>query len=698
MGRKIALISEHASPLATLGGVDNGGQNVYVAQVAKALAALGYLVDVFTRRDDPELAEVQAWEPGIRIIHVPAGPARFVEKEEMLPYMKQFSRFMIDFIQREGRYDLIHANFWMSGLVATNIKRELGIPFVITFHALGRVRRVFQGKNDNFPDARFEIEDRTIAAADRVIAECPQDMEDLTHLYQADPQQVTIVPAGFDPQEMQPIDKAEARKQLGLAEDERIILQLGRIVPRKGVETVVVGLARLVHEHGVAARLLVVGGESEDPDPAATPELARLMKIAAKEKVSEYVTFVGRRQRDMLKYYYSAADVFVSTPWYEPFGITPLEAMACGTPVIGSNVGGIKYSVADGKTGFLVPPKDPDALAERLARLFKDPALLKRFRRQAIQRVQKHFTWEKVAQQLAVVYEEVIQETRPETLAPAYQNGALQKAAPSTAYQNGAKLVEDGFTHLLEALALTRAQLSGAVLELGLVLSETLRRGGKIMVAGNGGSAADAQHFAAELTGRFKIPNRRALPALALNADPVLLTAWANDFSYDTVFSRQVEAFGSPGDALILISTSGNSKNLLEACKAARAMDMQCFALVGKDGGDLLRQAGLSLLVPGKDTARIQEVQILILHLLCELIEQDLFQSTPRKPLAMPKEQKEAAGTVELYAPLETSATDRTVKRRISQYAKTQKNGEISKNENIGWKSNSGNRRSARIG
>jgi len=415
MSKRIALISEHASPLATLGGVDNGGQNVYVAQVAKNLAALGYAVDVFTRRDDPELKEIHEWENGVRIIHVPAGPDQYVHKEGLLPYMKAFTRYMIEFIQREGRYDLIHANFWMSGLVATAIKHELGIPFVITLHALGRVRRVYQGNSDTFPDTRFEIEDRTIAAADRIIAECPQDKEDLTHLYQADPERVTIVPAGFDPQELQPIDKLAARKQLGLSAKDHIILQLGRVVPRKGIDTVIHGLARLVRDYSIEACLLVVGGESEDPDPITTPELSRLMQIARKEKVASRVAFIGRRQRDVLKYYYSAADVFVSTPWYEPFGITPLEAMACGTPVVGSNVGGIKYTVTDGKTGFLVPPKDPNALAARLAEMFQNPVMLKRFSRQAIQRVQKYFSWERVARLLSNVYEAVITETRLET-------------------------------------------------------------------------------------------------------------------------------------------------------------------------------------------------------------------------------------------------------------------------------------------
>jgi D-inositol-3-phosphate glycosyltransferase len=687
MSKKIALISEHASPLATLGGVDNGGQNVYVAQIAKNLAALGYAVDVFTRRDDPELKEIHEWEDGIRIIHVPAGPARYVHKEELLPYMKPFTRYMIDFIQREGRYDLIHANFWMSGLVATAIKYELGIPFVITFHALGRVRRVYQGKSDNFPDIRFEIEDSIIAAADRIIAECPQDKEDLTHLYQADPGRVTIVPAGFDPQEMQPIDKIAARRQLGLPENERIILQLGRVVPRKGIDTVIHGLARLVRDYGIQACLLIVGGESEDPDPTTTPELERLMQIARREKVSGRVSFVGRRQRDILKYYYSAADIFVSTPWYEPFGITPLEAMACGTPVVGAAVGGIKYTVVDGKTGFLVPPKDPDALAARLAEMFQDPAMLKRFSKQAIQRVQKHFTWQRVAHLLADVYEEVAAETR---LAEAERFTSAEQAQ--------AQLIDTGFSGLLEALAQTRARLSGAIRDFGQVTSEALKHGNKILVAGNGGSAADAQHFAAELTGRFKIAERPALPVIALNADPVLLTAWANDVSFDKVFSRQVEAFGQPGDVLILISTSGKSKNLVEACKAARRKEMVCLALLGKDGGSLVNLADQAIVIPAQDTARIQEVQILVLHLVCELIELALFQEPESQNRQLSGTEEILSTPVELILPLEASHANGAAKNGHSQYSNSKKNRKINKNENFRWKSSNGNGRSAGVG
>ncbi len=359
MTRRVALISEHASPLAVAGGIDSGGQNIYVGQVARQLAAAGYEVDVLTRRDAAELPRAVEVARGVRVVHVDAGPARPIPKEELLPHMAAFTEEAARLATGTRPYDLVHANFWMSGLVAAELRGRLGLPFVITFHALGRVRRLHQREADRFPEERTAIEERIVHEADHVIAECPQDEEDLVRLYNADPSRITIVPCGFDPTEIWPISKPLARIVLGLSPDEPILLQLGRMVPRKGVDTVISALARLRELSDLRPRLLVVGGESEEPDPGRTPEIARLAEVARREGVEDQVVFVGRRDRDQLKYYYSAADLFVSTPWYEPFGITPLEAMACGTPVIGSNVGGIKFSVRDGETGYLVPPRDP---------------------------------------------------------------------------------------------------------------------------------------------------------------------------------------------------------------------------------------------------------------------------------------------------------------------------------------------------
>lgn len=407
--RKIALISEHASPLALIGSVDSGGQNVYVGQVAKQLARLGYLVDVFTRRDAEPQEQVVQWLPNVRVIHVPAGPPHFIPKEAMLPYMEQFGRFVIRFARRQKiPYDLMHANFFMSGMVAQQVKRTLGIPFVMTFHALGRVRRLNQKSADAFPDIRFVIEERQMQEADRIIAECPQDQEDMERLYGAPSERIDIVPCGFDPDEFGPVT-LDAQPQLGLPRDEFIILQLGRIVPRKGIDNVIRATVLLRERHGVQAHLLVVGGNEERPDPQGTPELGRLMLLAGQLGIAGSVTFTGQRRREQLRYYYSAADVFVTTPWYEPFGITPVEAMACGTPVIGTAVGGIKTTVVDGETGWLIPPNDPEALAERLAWLHANPHAAQRMGWAGMRRAYQHYTWRQVANAIANAYESALE-------------------------------------------------------------------------------------------------------------------------------------------------------------------------------------------------------------------------------------------------------------------------------------------------
>jgi glycosyltransferase involved in cell wall biosynthesis len=275
------------------------------------------------------------------------------------------------------------------------------------------VRRLHQNDADQFPALRIDIEDQAIAQADAIIAECPQDMEDLTMMYPADPAKVTVIPCGFDKAEFWPIARPFARRALGLDPKERIILNVGRLVPRKGIANAIRALGRLAREHGIVAKLLVVGGNSDLPCPLLTPEIGRLREIAAAEAVTDQVVFTGRRSREFLKLYYNAADVFVTTPWYEPFGITPLEAMACGTPVIGADVGGIKYSVADGFTGSLVPPEDPAALAASLAQMYRNPDQRKELGRNAIDRVHEQFTWAKVTASIAALYQDVLAGSTP---------------------------------------------------------------------------------------------------------------------------------------------------------------------------------------------------------------------------------------------------------------------------------------------
>ncbi|KQQ96600.1 glycosyltransferase [Massilia sp. Leaf139] len=409
----VALISEHASPLPAQGGAaaaaNVGGQDVYVANLARELALAGARVDIFTRRDAPGQNKIVHLGEGIRLIHVPAGPAQPLPKEALLPHMDAFVRFVIRFARRLAvPYDIVHANFFMSGLVAQQLKLALGIPWVITFHALGDMRRLAHGPFDAFPPERIRLEKALMRQADRIIAESPQERLDMEQLYGADPGRITVAPRGFDPNELWPVPRAVARAQLGLAPERFTVLQLGRLAPRKGIDTAIQGLAMLRDRHGVDADLLVVGSGGDGGEE----EQARLRALAQQLGVDDQVRFAGQQPRAALRLWYGAADVFVSTPWYEPFGITPVEAMACARPVIGAEVGGIKSTVVDGLTGFLIPSRDPRALAARLAALHADPALGKRMGEEGLLRAWRHYTWRAVAQQACAVYATVLDETR----------------------------------------------------------------------------------------------------------------------------------------------------------------------------------------------------------------------------------------------------------------------------------------------
>ncbi|MGE0133797.1 MAG: glycosyltransferase [Dehalococcoidia bacterium] len=602
----IAVISEHASPLGLVGGVDAGGQNVYVARIARALAARGHRVDVFTRRDAPDLPRV-AEVDGYRVFHVKAGPPRFVRKEDFLDLMPEFTEDVARLVAEHGPYDLAHANFWLSGMTAAELKRRFGIPFAITFHALGKVRRQHQGADDQFPDARLTIEAELVRAADCIIAECPQDEFDLVTLYGADRRRLTMIPCGHDPEECAPVDRAEARARLGLHPNAPVVLQLGRLVPRKGVDTVVRSTAIVAGELP-DTRLVVVGGDSDVPDPEATPELGRLFQLARQLRIEDRCHFVGRRPRSEIRYWYSAADVFATAPWYEPFGITPVEAMACGTPVVGTRVGGIQYTVEHEGTGLLVPPHDEFALAQALGRILSDHGLHDRLAAGGRERVARLFTWDRVARDLESTFLGMV----------AHRPAALpsQPAVP--------RAVEAGFDALIETLTRDRRQLAREVTAAADIVTSGLAQGRKLLLCGNGGSASDAVHLAGELVGRYRAPDRPGLPAVVLGGDLASLTAWSNDVSYESAFARQVEAFGRDGDVLIAFSTSGRSASVVRACEAARAAGMPVVAFLGRDGGRVAALADGAVVVRSHDTQRIQEVHGLLLHLLCDLVEEGL--------------------------------------------------------------------------
>lgn len=408
---RIAMLSEHASPLAMLGSQDAGGQNVYVDEVSRNLGKLGIAVDVFTRSDDPSLPAIVQWAPGVRVVHLRAGAQRFILKDDLWPLMPRFRDALLAFAVAESRaYDLLHGNFWMSGWAATEAQRSLSIPAVQIFHAMGKTKARYQGAADTSPGERIAVERGVVRDVDGLIAQCPSERAELVDEYDAEPEKVTIIPSAVNIEQFTPVPHDEARRRIGMPMDGLVVAYVGRMLPRKDVRNLVRAMARLRERYPELPppTLLLVGGETIDPDPQATPEIGALMRLADEVGVRASTRFVGKRQPHDLRDYYSAADVVVTTPWYEPFGLTPLEAMACGRPVIGSAVGGITFTVKVGETGYLVPPRDPDALAERIAFMLKRPELRRRMGRAARQRVEREFTWATVAERTADLYERIL--------------------------------------------------------------------------------------------------------------------------------------------------------------------------------------------------------------------------------------------------------------------------------------------------
>ncbi|MBX9247101.1 glycosyltransferase [Actinotalea ferrariae] len=408
---RIAMVSEHASPLAALGGVDAGGQNVHVAALATALAGLGHSVEVYTRRDDAGLPERVRMAPGVDVVHVPAGPARHVPKDELLPWMADFGRWLADAWLADTVPDVVHGHFWMSGLAALQASRAVAslagerVPVVQTFHALGSVKRRHQGDRDTSPRGRVQTEAALGRSVDLVIATCSDEVAELRRLGVPD-HKVGVVPCGVDLEHFTP-RRAGGRGVRGpggapSASGRPYVLSIGRLVERKGVDTVIQALVDLPD-----VELRVAGGPPAD-ELADDPEVQRLSALARRLRVADRVTFLGCVAHDDVPGVIQGAEVVVATPWYEPFGIVPLEAAACGTPVVGSAVGGLLDSVQDGVTGYLVPPQDPGAVADAVRTLLDDPVRRRRFGVAARRRAEQLYGWDSVARETARAYEHVV--------------------------------------------------------------------------------------------------------------------------------------------------------------------------------------------------------------------------------------------------------------------------------------------------
>ena len=394
----IAMVSEHASPLAHLGGVDAGGQNVAVAELSAALVRGGHDVTVYTRRDAADLPARVDTEFGYSVVHVPAGPAAPLPKDELLNYMGDFAKELGEGFDASPP-DVVHAHFWMSGLAAVRSAAPRAIPVVQTFHALGVVKRRHQGTCDTSPDERIRLETELATTVDWVAATCSDEVDELVAMGRSR-DLVSVVPCGVDVDEFTPFGPTAPR-----GKPYRIVA-VGRLVPLKGIETMIRAMAALPD-----AELVIAGGpdKSELDDDA---EAIRLQRLANRLGVADRVHLFGSVLREEMPMLLRSADVVAATPWYEPFGIVPLEAMACGVPVVASAVGGMLDTVIDHLSGRLVPPEDPAALAGAIAPILQDNDFRRALGHAGRRRVCERYGWDHVAHDTVRVYRHVTSRAR----------------------------------------------------------------------------------------------------------------------------------------------------------------------------------------------------------------------------------------------------------------------------------------------
>ena len=409
--KRVAILSVHTCPLAMLGGKKTGGMNVYVRDFSRELGRQGILVDVFTRsQDDCEPRIKHDLGNGGRVIHIAAGPEKPIPVDQVANYLDEFSAGVLAFASDENlQYDLIHSHYWLSGLVADRLREAWQTPIVHMFHTLGHMKnQIAQSDSQRASEARLAGEYQVIELADKLIAATPAEEAQLMELYDAQPAKITIIPPGVDLDRFQPIDKDEAKKRVGIPCGDTNILFTGRIEPLKGIDTMLRAMALIQKRRPDVlnnACMAIIGG-----DPWADnldEEMARLQQLRTDLDIHDLVTFLGAKDQALLPNYYAAAEVVVMPSHYESFGMVALEAMAMGTPVIASEVGGLAHLVKHGVTGYHVPSRDPEALAARIYELLGNQACREALGQQA-RDYARQYDWANIVNRMLAVYEDMV--------------------------------------------------------------------------------------------------------------------------------------------------------------------------------------------------------------------------------------------------------------------------------------------------
>jgi D-inositol-3-phosphate glycosyltransferase len=356
---RIAMLSAHSCPVGELGAKDTGGMSVYIRELARELGKLGHTVDIYTRIHDPGDALIEHMGPGAHLIHLKAGEKATIRKIDVYHSLPEFIRNLETFWRNNGlTYDVVFSHYWISALAAKHLQREYQIPYISMYHTLGAIKNAI-GIGEGEPELRITSEKETMHESRRIVVATDKEKQDVALFYGASPEKISVIPCGVNMDLFRLYDKTESRRRLGLG-DEKIMVFVGRIDPLKGIDRLLEAIP-LLREND-KSRLIIIGGDS-----GSKAEMERLGNYARILGINDRVTFQGSVKQDVLPYYYSAADVCVVPSYYESFGLVPLEALACGTPVVATDVGDLKHIVRQGVTGYITPDNNPEALADAIS-------------------------------------------------------------------------------------------------------------------------------------------------------------------------------------------------------------------------------------------------------------------------------------------------------------------------------------------
>lgn len=408
----IAIISYHTCPLATLGGKDTGGMNVYVRDLTRQLGKLGIHADVYTHSQDEHVPHVlHDLGYGNRVVHIPAGPEIPLPKKELVHHIPQFTDEIINFSEEKNlHYDIIHSHYWLSGIAAIRLREKWNIPIIHMFHTLSRLKNINRSSIEEAEgEYRENGEQEVMDKTDRIIVATEDEAEKIEQYYQVDTNKIKVIPPGVDTSRFYPIQIDEAKAVIGVPKDESMILFVGRIEPLKGVDRLIRAMANL-HKSDVFSEcphyLIIIGGDPDTPHNM-NHEMVRLQNLCKELNMQDLVLFLGKKDQDTLPYYYSAAEMVVVPSYYESFGLVALEAMACGTPVIATQVGGLSYVVKNGVTGFTIPIDDAYALEEGLSQLICKPEVRRTMSLNGIEYAQS-FSWDKITPKIIEQYQNLL--------------------------------------------------------------------------------------------------------------------------------------------------------------------------------------------------------------------------------------------------------------------------------------------------